>query len=152
MTKQSHKIPVSVLVVIYTPDLQVLLLERADAPDFWQSVTGSQNEGEALLQTVQREVCEETGLEVADFVLTDWHQQNRYEIYARWRDRYAPGVTHNTEHVFSLQLPQPLPVKLAPREHVQYQWLTWQDAADKAFSPTNAAAIRELPQRFSTPR
>jgi len=136
-----------VLVVIHTPELQVLLLERADAPDFWQSVTGSQNEGETLLQTVQREVREETGLDVADFELTDWHQQNRYEIYARWRDRYAPGVTHNTEHVFSLQVPRLLPVTLAPREHSQYLWLPWQAAADKVFSPTNAAAIRELPAR-----
>ena len=135
------------LVVIHTPELQVLLLERADAPDFWQSVTGSQNEGETLLQTVQREVREETGLDVADFELTDWHQQNRYEIYARWRDRYAPGVTHNTEHVFSLQVPRLLPVTLAPREHSQYLWLPWQAAADKVFSPTNAAAIRELPAR-----
>jgi len=151
MTRQLYKVPISVLVVIHAPDLQALLLERADAPDFWQSVTGSQNEGETLLQTVQREVREETGLEAADFILTDWHQQNRYEIYARWRDRYAPGVTHNTEHVFGLQLPQPLPVKLAPREHVQYQWLPWQKAADRVFSPSNAAAIRELPQRAVRP-
>ena len=149
---EHHKIPISVLVVIHTPDLQVLLLERVDALGFWQSVTGSQNQGETFLQTVQREVREETGLEAADFSLTDWHQKNRYEIYARWRNRYAPGVTHNTEHVFSLQLPQPLPVKLAPREHVQYQWLPWQDAADKVFSSSNAVAIRELPQRISIPR
>ncbi len=147
MTQPSRKIPVSVLVVIHTPNLQVLLLERADAPGFWQSVTGSQNEGETLLQTVHREVREETGLEAGDFILTDWQQQNRYEIYARWRDRYAPGVTHNTEHVFSLQLPKPLPVILAPREHVQYLWLPWQEAADNVFSPTNAAAIRELPEK-----
>jgi len=147
-----YKIPVSVLVVIHTEDLQVLLLERADAPGFWQSVTGSQNEGETLLQTAQREVREETGLEADDFALTDWHQQNCYEIYARWRDRYAPGVTHNTEHVFSLQVPQPLPVKMAPREHAQYLWLPWQEAAAKVFSPSNAAAIRELPQRVARPR
>jgi len=146
------KLPISVLVVIYTADLEVLLLERADAPDFWQSVTGSQNEGETLLQTAQREVREETGLIADDFSLTDWRQQNRYEIYARWRDRYAPGVTHNIEHVFSLQVPQPLPVRLAPREHARYLWLPWQEAADKAFSPSNAAAIRELPQRISMPR
>ena len=147
-----YKIPVSVLVVIHTPDLQVLLLERADTPDFWQSVTGSQNEGETPLQTAQREVREETGFESANFILIDWHQQNRYEIYARWRDRYAPGVTHNTEHVFSLQLPQPSPVVLAPREHSRYLWLPWREAADKAFSPSNAAAIRELPQRVAMPR
>ena len=101
-----YKIPVSVLVVIHTPDLQVLLLERADRPGFWQSVTGSQHEGETLPQTAQREVFEETGLDAGRYGLADWRKQNRYEIYRRWRSRYAPGVTHNTEHVFALQVPR----------------------------------------------
>ena len=149
MTKQPYKIPVSVLVVIHTPDLQVLLLERADAPGFWQSVTGSQNEGETLFETAQREVSEETGLDAGRYGLTDWRKENRYEIYERWRHRYAPGVTHNTEHVFSMKVMQPLPVMLALREHTQYLWLPWQEAADKVFSPTNAAAIRELPERMA---
>jgi len=100
-----YKIPVSVLVVIHTPDLQVLLLERADRPGFWQSVTGSQNEGETLVQTAQREVSEETGLDASRCELADWAKQNEFEIYQRWRGRYAPGITHNTEHVFSLRVP-----------------------------------------------
>ncbi len=143
----TYKIPVSVLVVIHTPQLQVLLLERADRPGFWQSVTGSQNAGETLAQTAQREVLEETGLDAGRYGLADWRKQNQYEIYRRWRSRYAPGVTHNTEHVFSLQLPQTLPVTLAANEHLQYVWLPWRDAADKVFSWSNADAIRELPQR-----
>ena len=143
----TYKIPVSVLVVIHTPDLQVLLLERADRPGFWQSVTGSQNAGETLLQTARREIFEETGLDASRFELVDWRKRNQYEIYQRWRHRYAPGVTHNTEHVFSMQLPQPLPVTLAAKEHLQYVWLPWRDAADKAFSWSNADAIRELPER-----
>ena len=143
-----YKIPVSVLVVIHTPDLQVLLLERADRPGFWQSVTGSQDAGEALAQTAQREVFEETGLAADHFGLVNWRHQNQYEIYQRWRGRYAPGVTHNTEHVFSLQVPASLPVTLAACEHLQYIWLPWRDAADKAFSWTNAAAIRDLPRRL----
>jgi dihydroneopterin triphosphate diphosphatase len=141
------KIPVSVLVVIHTPDLQVLLLERADHPGFWQSVTGSQDAGETLDATARREVAEETGLD-AGAALVDWHKQNQYEIYPRWRNRYPPGVTHNTEHVFSLQVAQALPVTVAPREHLQYLWLPWRDAADKVFSWSNAEAIRELPQRI----
>jgi dATP pyrophosphohydrolase len=145
----TYKIPVSVLVVIHTPDLQVLLLERADRPGFWQSVTGSQNAGETLAQTAQREVGEETGLDANRFTLTDWCKENRYEIYHRWRARYAPGVTHNTEHVFSLQLPQVSPVTLAEREHLQYLWLPWRDAADKVFSWSNADAIRALPHRLA---
>ncbi|MEW5967644.1 MAG: dihydroneopterin triphosphate diphosphatase [Pseudomonadota bacterium] len=145
MTAPASKIPVSVLVVIYAADGQVLLIERADAPGYWQSVTGSQDPGETLEQTAIREVREETGLDATAFALTPWGIENRYEIYERWRHRYAPGVTHNTEHVFGLQLPAPQPVILAPREHVDYVWLPWQEAAERCFSPSNAAAIRELP-------
>ena len=143
-----HKIPVSVLVVIHTQDGQVLLMERADAPGFWQSVTGSQDEGETLEQTAIREVREETGLDAAQFELTRWDISTRYEIYERWRHRYAPGVTHNTEHVFGLRLPRPLPVTLAPREHLRYLWLSWEEAAERCFSPSNAEAIRRLPARL----
>jgi len=144
----AHKIPVSVLVVIHTVDGQVLLLERADAPGLWQSVTGSQEAGETLEQTAVREVREETGLDARRFALTPWGIENRYAIYARWRHRYAPGVSHNTEHVFGLQLPAPQPVVLAPREHLRYEWLPWETAAERCFSPSNAAAIRRLPARI----
>jgi dATP pyrophosphohydrolase len=148
----AYKIPVSVLVVVHTPDLQVLLLERADHPGFWQSVTGSQDEGETLGQTAARELREETGLDATRYGLTDWRMQNQYEIYKHWRYRYAPGVMHNTEHVFGLLVPQPLPVTLAPREHLNCQWLEWREAADKVFSWSNAEAIRELPQRLAAER
>jgi dATP pyrophosphohydrolase len=148
----AYKIPVSVLVVIHTPDLRVLLLERADHPGFWQSVTGSQDEGETLRETAVREVGEETGLDAAALGLTDWHARNEYEIYPEWRWRYAPGVTRNTEHVFSLQLPDALPVKLAPREHVAYQWLPYDRAAEKVFSWSNAKVLRELPARLNGER
>jgi dATP pyrophosphohydrolase len=145
------KIPISVLVVVHTADLQVLLLERADRPGFWQSVTGSQHEGETLFETAMRELREETGLDAARYRLLDWHKQNRYEIYRRWRSRYAPSITHNTEHVFSLMVPQPLPIVLAPREHLLYEWLPWREATDKVFSWSNAEAILELPQRAAAP-
>jgi dATP pyrophosphohydrolase len=144
----SHKVPVSVLVVIYAADGQVLLMERADAPGFWQSVTGSQDPGETLEQTVIREVREETGLDTRQFELTPWDIETRYEIYERWRHRYASGVTHNTEHVFGLKLPAPQPVALAPREHLRYVWLPWEQAAERCFSPSNAEAIRLLPTRL----
>lgn len=141
-----HKTPVSVLVVIHTPDLLVLLLERADAPGYWQSVTGSQDPGETLPQTAMREVMEETGLDAGQYGMKDWRHQYEFEIFERWRQRYAPGVTHNTEHVFSLRLPAPMPIRLSPREHLNFLWLPWQEAADKCFSWSNADAIRRLPE------
>jgi dATP pyrophosphohydrolase len=144
-----YKQPVSVLVVIYTTDMEVLLLERTDHPGYWQSVTGSCEPGESLRATAIREVREETGLDADQYTLSDWQLQNIYEIYPHWRHRYSPGVTSNTEHVFGLQLPQRIPVQLAPREHLNYQWLVWQDAAEKVFSPTNRATILELPGRVT---
>jgi dihydroneopterin triphosphate diphosphatase len=149
MTDTRYKIPESVLVVIYTPALEVLLIERADHAGFWQSVTGSKDaEDEPLTATCAREVLEETGINIASTgaVLQDWALTNHYEIYPRWRHRYAPGVTRNTEHVFGLRVPSRLPVVLEPREHTAYQWLPWREAADACFSPSNAEAILFLPQ------
>jgi dATP pyrophosphohydrolase len=147
MTMQ-YKQPVSVLVVIHTCNLEVLLLERADHPGYWQSVTGSRDNGESLAETVLREVREETGLDARRYSLSDWQTQNVYEIYPHWRYRYQPGITHNTEHVFGLQLPHPVDIQLEPREHLNYLWLDWQDAAEKVFSPSNRAAILELPRHI----
>ena len=144
---KNFKIPVSVLVVIYTPDLQVLLIERADRPGFWQSVTGSQEEGETLRQTALRELAEETGLAEQAGVLADWNMQNQFEIYPEWRWRYAPGITRNTEHVFGLCVPQPVTVTLSPREHLAYVWLPHDRAAEKVFSWSNARVLRALPER-----
>ena len=141
------KIPESVLVVIHTPELDVLLIERADAPGFWQSVTGSRDTlEEPLVDTCAREVAEETGIVVDPSRFRDCHLVNVYEIYPRWRARYAPGVTHNTEHVFALEVPAGTPVVLAPREHVAARWLPWREAADACFSPSNAEAILHLPR------
>ena len=144
-----YKVPVSVLVLVHTPTLEVLLLERADHPGYWQSVTGSQHAGETLVQTAERELKEETGLDAREYGLVDWRKHNLFEIYPHWRYRYAPEITHNTEHVFALQVPAPLEVALAPREHVGYAWLPWREAADKAFSWTNVEAINELPARLA---
>jgi len=147
----AHKIPVSTLVVIHDPDLNVLLLERADRPGFWQSVTGSQDPGETLEQTAVREVMEETGLDARAHRLVDWNLSNIYEIYPIWRHRYAPGTTHNTEHVFGLTVPARSPVRVAPMEHLASMWLPWREAADKVFSWTNRQAIEMLPRRPQVP-
>jgi dATP pyrophosphohydrolase len=144
------KIPRSVLVVVHTPALEVLLIERADKPGYWQSVTGSlDTPDEPLATTARREVLEETGIDIQAVggVLSDWQTVNCYEIYSVWRHRYAPGVTHNDEHVFGLCVPAGTPVVLNPREHTAWQWLPWQAAAERCFSPSNAQALRQLPQR-----
>jgi len=146
------KIPESVLVVIHTADLQVLLIERADRPGFWQSVTGSKDTAEeAPVETAVREVGEETGIVIGSPAvplshLRDWGMRNVYEIYPVWRHRYAPGVTHNTEHVFGLLVPRDVEVTLSPREHLRSEWLPWKDAADRCFSPSNAEAVLQLPR------
>jgi dATP pyrophosphohydrolase len=148
MAPRPPKIPESVLVVIHSPELDVLLIERADRPGFWQSVTGSKDApGEPAAETARREVAEETG--ITDGSLCDWGLQNVYEIYPVWRHRYAPGVTHNTETVFGLTAPRNSRITLAPREHLRYEWLPWAEAAARCFSPSNAEAIRQLPQRVA---
>jgi len=147
-----YKIPESVLVVIHTRELDVLLIERADKPGFWQSVTGSKDSVEEdLEQTAVREVAEETGIvigspEVPLANLRDWNLRNIYDIYPVWQHRYAPGVTRNTEHVFGLRVPRSMEVTLAPHEHTRFEWLSWREAADRCFSSSNAEAILMLPR------
>jgi len=144
----AYKIPRSVLVVIHTSDLQVLMMERAGWKDFWQSVTGSvASESEPLRDTAVREVREETGLDALRYELRDWGIENRFEIFKKHQSRYAPGVTHNTEHVFSLAVPAPVPVSLDPDEHLSYKWLPWREAAAITISWTNRDAILALPRR-----
>ena len=145
------KIPISVLVVIYKSNRDVLLIERADRAGFWQSVTGSLDAlYEDLALAATREVFEETGIVVDQLpkdALQNMHHQIEYEIYPEWRFRYAPGITRNTEHWFALHVPGDIEVKLAPREHVAYEWLPYQQAVKKCFSPSNGDAILKL---FST--
>ncbi|MBY0573705.1 MAG: dihydroneopterin triphosphate diphosphatase [Undibacterium sp.] len=145
-----HKLPISVLVVIYTPELDVLLLERADKAGFWQSVTGSKDTlDETPELTAHREVLEETGIDSQQHQLSDWQLSNIYEIYPVWRHRYAPGITQNTEHVFGLCVPREISVTLAEREHLRYQWLSINEAADLCFSASNAEAILQLRERVN---
>lgn len=146
---KKYKQPVSVLVIIYDDQQRILLLQRTDHPEFWQSVTGSREEHEAMTQTALREVFEETGIQASPAQLQDWHHVNQYEIYPHWRYRYAPGVTHNTEHVFSLCIPADSNIKLSAREHLQAQWYDLPTAITKVFSPSNRAALIQLPQYWS---
>jgi len=142
-----YKTPISALVLIHTPDLQVLIMERADKAGFWQSVTGSIEGNETPLQASIREVFEETGLDAKQYNFQDWQASNVYEIYPHWRYRYAPDVIENTEHLFGLELPLPLPIKLAPDEHLRYEWVDWREAATRVFSWTNIDALKRLGEK-----
>lgn len=149
MPEPKYKIPRSVLVVIHTPRLQVLLMERAGWPGFWQSVTGSvDHEDEPLIETARREVREETGIDAARFDLIDWEIENTFEIFKRHQSRYAPGVTHNVERIFSLEVPEGTPVALDPGEHLRFEWKPWREAAAQTLSWTNRDAILALPRRL----
>lgn len=145
----AYKQPVSALAVIHTPELEILLLERAKHPGYWQSVTGSAEIGEPIAQTARREVLEETGIDASQFELIDWQRSSVWEIFLEWRFRYAPDVTHNTEHVFSLCVPRDTPVTISPCEHRACIWLPWREAAAKCFSWTNRDTILELPGRLA---
>ncbi len=143
---KAYKQPESVLVVIHTVDHQVLLLERAAHPGYWQSVTGSREGDETPLATACREVAEETGIELPAGRFADWRITNTYEIFPEWRHRYAPGVTRNTEHVFGLCLNKAIDITPAPDEHRDWCWLPWRAAAERCFSWSNRDAILMLPQ------
>lgn len=159
---KTFKIPFSVLVVIYTPALDVLVMRRTDGDglgaEYWQSVTGSKDSmDEEWRQTAEREVAEETGIVCTHEAgsgtrLVDWQLENVYDIYPQWLHRYAPGVTRNTERLFGLQLAQRCPVQLNPREHTAFQWLPYHQAAALCFSPSNAEAILQIPRmKLATP-
>lgn len=152
MTATRFKVPVSVLVVIHTPALDVLLIERVRPAGQWQSVTGSLEPGEAPLHAAVREVAEETGLSYPASAFHDWQHTNRFRIRGEWRPLYAPDATHNIEHVFSLCIPAILDVALAAGEHTAQQWLPWREAAETAFSWSNRDAILRLPEIFPLAR
>ena len=147
-----HKLPVSVLVVVYTAAFDVLLLERRQRAGFWQSVTGSLDWAEETLEAAAaREVLEETGIDAARGKLRRWNVANTFEIYTQWRHRYAPGVRYNTEHVLGLELPDRAPVVLAPDEHVAFLWLPCSEAAERCFSWSNRDALRMLAEQRVIP-
>ena len=139
-----YKRPESVLVVIHTPDLQILMLERAKHPGYWQSVTGSREAGESFTATAIREVAEETGLKIHVAQLRAWPGENVYEIMPEWKHRFAPDVTHNRERVFSLCLPSPCEIRTAPDEHRAWRWVPCDEAAALCFSASNREAILAL--------
>jgi len=142
-----YKIPVSTLIVVHARAQSVLLIERTGFPGYWQSVTGSQEPGETIVETATREVREETGIDATQFGgVADWRLCNVYEIFRQWRRRYPPETTHNMEHVFGLELPREVPIALAAGEHTAHCWLPPHEAAARCFSWSNREAIERLVQ------
>ena len=144
MKDTNYKTPISSLVVIYTKQLDILLLSRCDRENFWQSVTGSLEKDESPLKTAKREVFEETGIICDNYSLEDWHLNHRYKIFSHWQYRYGPGVDYNTEHIFGLELPKKVPVTLSPKEHIDFKWVTIEEAKETVFSWTNVKALEKL--------
>lgn len=147
---QPYKRPESVLVVVFALNGQVLVLQRADDPDFWQSVTGSLEPGEAPQRAAARELFEETAInaDYNDVDLIDCRFNDRFSIREQWRYRYPPGTTHNTEHVFLAQLKDSKPIVINPDEHLDSRWLPLSAALDICWSATNRQAI----ELFVAPR
>jgi dATP pyrophosphohydrolase len=141
-SSQQHRRPESVLIVIYTDGGEFLLLERRRPPGFWQSVTGSLEWGEFADKAARREVVEETGIRQGVLVNLQWTQV--YDILPAFGKVYAPGITRNLEHAFSLRLAQRVPVALSDSEHVRFQWVSGSDAVDTVSSSTNRAVIEKL--------
>ena len=147
MTENNHyKRPESVLVVVYSTSGHVLMLRRAFPEGFWQSVTGSLEWGEQAMAAAKREVFEETGLDATTIVDCKYSQE--FEIYSIWRDRYAPGITKNLEHVFVLPLPECVEINLDAREHCEFRWVSRNEALDLAISHTNVDAIERWVPKF----
>lgn len=144
MKTRKYKIPVSSLIVIYTKKNDILLLSRADKKDYWQSVTGSLEPEESPYEAARREVFEETGINPNQYDIQDWNLNHEYEIFTHWRHRYPPNVSKNTEHIFGMELPRKMAIKIAPREHLEYKWVGIEEAKSKVFSWTNRKALEKL--------
>ena len=137
------------MVVVHDKELNILLLERADHKDFWQSVTGSIDFiKEDLFDAAKRELKEETGMVVANKNWLNWGFSRDFKIFSHWKHRYDENVEFNSEHIFSVCVDPNNDIILSPREHVDFRWMFWREAADACFSSTNAIAIKELPARF----
>lgn len=134
----------SVLVVIYAKNTnRVLMLQRQDDPDFWQSVTGTIESGETPKKTAIRELWEEVRLEISEnsTALFDCNESIEFEIFPHFRYKYAPNVTYCREHWFLLAMEQEFEPILS--EHLAYQWVSPEQAIQMTKSSNNAEAIRK---------
>jgi dATP pyrophosphohydrolase len=140
--------PESILLIVYTGDLEVLLLKRIVPFEFWQSITGSLDPGETPREAAARELLEETGIAAAE-ALIDTGEARTFTIDPRWLDRYPEGVTRNLEHEWRLRLPTADPVVIDPGEHSAWRWCPIEEAIDAVWSWTNKEALEALRDELS---
>jgi dATP pyrophosphohydrolase len=147
-----YKQPRSVQVVVFSEragERLYLLLRRVPSHGgFWQSVTGSLEDGETHQQAAVREVLEETGFSVPENELIDLGVTNVFEIAEQWRPKYAPGVTRNEEVCFALPVRHGR-VEIDHLEHDEYVWVDYNAAVGMLYWESNRrtlAAVDRLPK------
>jgi dATP pyrophosphohydrolase len=150
-----YKQPRSVQVVIFaeTADgVEYLLLHRvASHGGFWQSVTGSLEEGETHNEAAAREVLEETGIHAGQGELVELGVVNVFEIAPQWRAKYAPGVTSNEEVCFRLRVNK-CEVRIDPTEHDAYRWVDYAAAAEMLYWESNRRAFAAVAELLGRPQ
>lgn len=123
-------------------DTEVLLIRRVDHEEFWQSVTGSLEWGEAAGDAAARELEEETGIK--NVKLRDSGIRRSYTILEQWRSRYHPDTKRNIERLFYCYLDSRCEIALNSAEHSDYQWLSYEEAKKQVYSWSNRLAIEGL--------
>lgn len=114
---------------------------------FWQSVTGSLEQGELPIDAARREIAEETGL-TDEGRLTDAGINRQFTIDPRWRDRYSAGVTENMEHEWHYLLPAMIDINICDMEHSAFRWFRIEEAIESVWSWTNKEALQNLQEKW----
>jgi dATP pyrophosphohydrolase len=141
----TFKQPRSIQVVLFSNRLdrfEVLLLKRVPVQGgFWQTITGSLEGDETHREAAQREVMEETSIEIDVGKLIDLEVTNVFEIAPQWRHKYAPEVTHNEEICFAVEV-DPLDPIIDCSEHDEYRWVDYCSALEMVLWDSTKRALQ----------
>ena len=120
--------------ILYSPGgrIEYLLLRRPDSRGgVWGPVTGHVEKGERLLDALQREIEEETGI-----------SELAYIIDLRVPFRYSKGEQNIEEHSFGVQV-NTKDVRLS-NEHSAYSWLPYEEAMVRLTWPNQKTSLQVL--------